>query len=351
MPISCSFPCEGPARFVPDSYRKTALARAGGFFNTYYEDEGHYHEESVETVAGDNGRYYDCLYETIVNGAEPLVTEAKGEGWAMEMRAFHTASGEVAYWVDAFAGPDAEWLVFLPGLTADHTLFDAQLAYFSGKANCLVWDAPAHGASRPYPLDFSMDDLARILHDILESEGIERPVLVGQSLGGYVSQAFIDLFPGEVAGFVAIDSAPLKRKYYPTWEVKALRHTKGMYQAIPWALLKPWGSWGTATTERGRAGMRSFMDGYTKREYVDLAAHGYRMLADTVESKQRFDIDCPALLLCGEKDHAGDVRPFNRKWAAGEGIPLVWVPGAGHNSNVDAPGFVNAQIEEFVASL
>lgn len=351
MPISCSFSCEGPARFVPDSYRKTALARAGGFYNTYYEDEGHYHEESVETVAGDNGRYYDCLYETIVNGAEPLVTEAKGEGWAMEMRAFHTASGEVAYWVDAFAGPDAEWLVFLPGLTADHTLFDAQLAHFSGKANCLVWDAPAHGASRPYPLDFSMDDLARILHDILESEGIERPVLVGQSLGGYVSQAFIDLYLGEAAGFVAIDSAPLKRKYYPTWEVKALRHTKGMYQAIPWALLKPWGSWGTATTERGRAGMRSFMDGYTKREYVDLAAHGYRMLADAVESKQRFDIDCPALLLCGEKDHAGDVRPFNRKWAAGEGIPLVWVPGAGHNSNVDAPGFVNAQIEEFVASL
>ena len=48
---------------------------------------------------------------------------------------------------------------------------------------------------------------------------------------------------------------------------------------------------------------------------------------------------------------AGDVKPFNRKWAAGEGIPLVWVPGAGHNSNVDAPGFVNAQIEDFVASL
>ena len=42
---------------------------------TYYDDEGHYHAESVKTVAGDNGRYYDCLFETIVNGAEPLVTE------------------------------------------------------------------------------------------------------------------------------------------------------------------------------------------------------------------------------------------------------------------------------------
>ena len=269
----------------------------------------------------------------------------------MDRKIFGTASGKVVYWVDASAEAGAPLLVFLPGLTADHTLFDAQMAHFSGKANCLVWDAPAHGASRPYPLDFTMDDLACILHGIMESEDIARPILVGQSLGGYVSQAYIDLYPGEAAGFVSIDSAPLKRKYYPTWEVKALRHTKGMYQVIPWTMLKPWGSWGTATTERGRAGMRSFMDGYTKREYVDLAAHGYRMLADAVEAQRAYDIDCPALLLCGEKDRAGDVKPFNRKWAVGEGIPLVWVPGAGHNSNVDAPGFVNAQIEDFVASL
>ena len=269
----------------------------------------------------------------------------------MDRKSFETAGGTVAYWVDASAGPGAPWLVFLPGLTADHTLFDAQTSHFSGKANCLVWDAPAHGASRPYPLDFTMDDLARILHGILESEGIARPVLIGQSLGGYIAQAFIDLCPGEATGFIAVDSAPLKRRYYPSWEVKALRHTKGMYQAIPWRLLKTLGSTGVATTERGRANMRSFMDSYTKHEYVDLAAHGYRMLADAIEAKRAYDIDCPALLLCGEKDYAGDVRAFSRKWTAGEGIPLVWVPGAGHNANVDAPDFVNAQITAFVASL
>ena len=42
---------------------------------TYYDEDGHYHEESVETVEGDNGRFYDALYETVINGAQPLVTE------------------------------------------------------------------------------------------------------------------------------------------------------------------------------------------------------------------------------------------------------------------------------------
>lgn len=42
---------------------------------TYYDEDGSYHEEKVETVQGDNGRYYDALYQTIINDAPPLVTE------------------------------------------------------------------------------------------------------------------------------------------------------------------------------------------------------------------------------------------------------------------------------------
>ncbi len=58
--------------------------------------------------------------------------------------------------------------------------------------------------------------------------------------------------------------------------------------------------------------------------------HSYKMLADAVESRHAYSRDCQALLLCGEKDHAGDIKVFNRKkWAAGEKIPLVWIPGAG----------------------
>lgn len=42
---------------------------------TYYDEKGHYHEEKVETVTGDYARYYDALYETLVNGKEQLVTK------------------------------------------------------------------------------------------------------------------------------------------------------------------------------------------------------------------------------------------------------------------------------------
>ncbi|HAM14997.1 MAG TPA: alpha/beta hydrolase [Eggerthellaceae bacterium] len=269
----------------------------------------------------------------------------------LDEESFDAGNGTVAYWVDASAGPDAPWLVFLPGLTADHTLFDAQMAHFSGKANCLVWDAPAHGESRPYPLGFTMDDLARVLHGVLESEAIERPVLVGQSLGGYISQAFIDLYPGETGGFVSIDSAPLQKRYMKGWEIWTIRHTRLMYLSIPWKLLVKWVCENVAETRAGQDNMRTVMESYGKRGYCELAAHGYRMTGDAINANRAYLIDCPALLLCGEHDGTGFIMRYNKEWAKAEGYPLVWVPNARHNSPVDNPDFVNERIEGFALSL
>ena len=42
---------------------------------TYYDDQGSYHEEKVVTERGDYARYYDALYETMINGAEKLVKD------------------------------------------------------------------------------------------------------------------------------------------------------------------------------------------------------------------------------------------------------------------------------------
>ncbi len=126
--------------------------------------------------------------------------------------------GGIHYWVNENSDSSST-LVFLPGLTADHRLFEKQIEYFSGRHRLLVWDAPGHFRSRPFVLDFSLMDEARWLHEILAAEGIVRPVLVGQSMGGYVAQCFMELYPGEAAGFISIDSAPLQRRYVTGAEI------------------------------------------------------------------------------------------------------------------------------------
>lgn len=268
----------------------------------------------------------------------------------MEEHIYPTPWGEVHYWTGRAEG-DRPWLVMLPGLTADCRLFEKQTEYFEGKFHCMVWDAPAHGSSRPFKLEFYMDDLTAYLHDIFEREGIDRPVLVGQSMGGYIAQAFIQRFPGRAAGFVSIDSAPLQREYFTGWELALLKHATWMYRSIPWKVLVKWGSTGTAVSPYGQALMRRTMESYEKAEYCALAGHGYRLLALAVEASKDLPIDCPVLLLCGEKDGAGSSRRYNRAWTKRTGFPLVWLKGAGHNSNTDVPDEVNRLVEEFAADI
>ena len=265
----------------------------------------------------------------------------------MQEKYFKTASGTVTYWVSREPDPAQPWLVFLPGLTADHTLFTPQVEYFRKKVNCFVWDAPAHGASRPYKLNFSLGSMALMLHSIFTRESIERPILIGQSFGGYLSQMYMELFPGEAIGFISIDSAPLQRSYYTKAELKALRHTKLMYKSFPWGRLKKIAAKGVAYTEMGQANMLAMMRRYEKAEYNELASYGYRLLADAVEAERPYLITVPALIMCGEFDKAASTKRYNEMWGDIGGMALAWIPDAGHNATVDNPRYVNEKIEWF----
>ena len=268
----------------------------------------------------------------------------------MKDKILETVSGVIHYWINDIR-PDRKTLVFLPGLTADHHLFDRQTEAFEKEFNLLAWDAPGHAASRPFRLDFSLMDKAGWLHEILQKEGIAHPILIGQSMGGYVSQCYMQRYPGETAGFISIDSAPLKRSYVTCAEIWLLKRTEPMYRAFPWKSLKKIGTEGCAESEYGRKLMRSFVDSYTKDAYCRLSGHGMKLLAEAMEADLPYVIDCPAVLICGEKDQAGSAKSYNRRWAKTEGLPLYWIREAGHNSNTDKPEEVNRIIRDFAGSL
>lgn len=268
-------------------------------------------------------------------------------------KTYATPCGDIHYWIGKQPGTTREALVFLPGLTADHRLFDRQIAYFEGKETVFVWDAPGHAASWPFALDFSLMDKAKWLEEILLAEGIEKPVLIGQSMGGYVSQAYAQLFPGKMAGFISIDSAPLQRHYMTAAEIWLLKRMEPVYRYYPWKSLLKAGSNGVATSEYGRKLMRDMMmvyDGDQDR-YAKLSGHGFRMLAEAAEADLPYKIECPALLICGKQDHAGSCIRYNKAWHRQTGIPLEWIPGAGHNSNTDAPGKINGLIEQLLCQI
>ena len=79
----------------------------------------------------------------------------------MVEKLYATPCGEIHYWTNKKRFKSKMALVFLPGLTADHRLFDKQIEYFEKKCKILVWDAPEHAAS--WPFDPSFDSFQVLL--------------------------------------------------------------------------------------------------------------------------------------------------------------------------------------------
>ena len=67
----------------------------------------------------------------------------------MTGKTFPTSCGTIHYWTAGKENASSVTLVFLPGLTADHRLFEKQIEYFAAKYPVFVWDAPGHAASWP----------------------------------------------------------------------------------------------------------------------------------------------------------------------------------------------------------
>lgn len=270
----------------------------------------------------------------------------------MQEKLHQTHCGQVHYWVNDFK-TDRATIAFLPGLTADHRLFDKQIEFFKDKCNVMVWDAPGHNLSWPFTFDFSLMDKAKWLHEIMEAENATNLVIVGQSMGGYVGQAYSQLYPDHLKGFVAIDSAPLQRKYMSSLEIWLLKITEPFYRYYPWKSLVKAGANGVATSEYGRKLMKDMILVYEgdQKRYAKLSGHGFNMLAEAIEADLPYEIPANSLLICGEKDRAGYCVKYNKAWHKETGIRLQWIKGAGHNSNTDEPEIINSLIEEVIASI
>lgn len=249
----------------------------------------------------------------------------------MEKKFIHTQNGDLYYWIGGNQRSDAKCLVFVHGMTADHSMFDKQVNYFLNECKIITLDLPLHGESRYYK-DFTFTNIADVLKNILTQENICKVVLVGQSLGGYVCQEFGVRYPEHVEGLVGVGATPFGYYYYPRRERFILSRVGYLSSLIPYKMLIKSISKGATRTDYAFAVMFSSISKLSKEEIINIMDISYKeLLKRTKTAKFPF----PVLLVIGEKDHTGNVKKYNYKWSARTGYPVAVISDAAHNANVD----------------
>ncbi|RPI44516.1 MAG: alpha/beta hydrolase [Bacteroidetes bacterium] len=97
-------------------------------------------------------------------------------------------------------------ILLVHGYLESHEIWDGFIRDQLGGFRVIAPDLPGHGRSGIWGETHTMEDLAGSLHSIMEAEGIRTAWMVGHSMGGYVTLAFAEMFPGYLSGYCLFHS-------------------------------------------------------------------------------------------------------------------------------------------------
>jgi non-heme chloroperoxidase len=100
-------------------------------------------------------------------------------------------------------------IVFIHGWSMSGRFFQRQLEHFAGTHHVIIPDLRGHGRSEKVTSGHTVPQYAADLHAILGQLSVERPILVGWSMGAMIAYEYLRSFgSGSVAGLVIVDQPP-----------------------------------------------------------------------------------------------------------------------------------------------
>ena len=238
----------------------------------------------------------------------------------------------------AFPLSSAMWAEQRDALGARHLVVTPDLRGFGHSAR---------GSDEP-SLDRMADDVAAVL-DRLE---MDRVVLGGLSMGGYVTMAFLRRHADRVQAVVLADTkagadpqpARDKRERIAA-RLQAERGTDALVDEVLPTLLG-------RTTERDRPAVVARVHQLVRAADPDAAAWAQRAMAARPDSHDTLRAaDLPALVVRGDEDELSTAEDADAMVAALPRGRLVVLPGVGHLSAVEDPAAFTAALREFLAGV
>lgn len=118
-------------------------------------------------------------------------------------------------------------IVLLHGFLENKKMWKDYVALFSEKYRVVTIDLLGHGESDSLGYVHSMEDNANAVHEVLEHLKIEKAIVLGHSMGGYVALALAELHPESIKKLVLLNSTSkednAEKKLNRTRAIKAVK--------------------------------------------------------------------------------------------------------------------------------
>jgi pimeloyl-ACP methyl ester carboxylesterase len=254
--------------------------------------------------------------------------------------------------IDIGQGPA---VVFAHGTAADRTMFAPQLDTLSADRRLIAYDSRGRTSAAFAPYD--LHDLARDCRDLLDERGIERCVLAGMSMGGFMGVVFALTYPERLADLVMM-SADLAA--YPPERLTTVMADFDRLDRLDrdGPVGRDWAEWsmplclGATTIRENPALVERFIAGRAALPACAVQIEARSWLAKPDRHADAARIAVPVLIVHGAEDA---LLPYDRKvppmLAAFPNAQAARIERAGHFANLERPEAVNAAMAGFLGRI
>lgn len=241
---------------------------------------------------------------------------------------------------------EGPWLTMSHSLACNLSMWDPQMEMLKKSYKVLRFDTRGHGASSAPGGSYTLEQLADDLHGLFAGLGIKRTHWVGLSMGGMIGETYALKYPGVFQSMVLADTTsrrPPNAEQMWGDRVRMARE-KGM-DALVGGTLERW------FTEPYRQSHPEVM-ARIGNDIRNTPVNGFAGCCDAIAKIDVLDrlkeIDCPALVMTGEHDHATPPEMAKLIQANLRGSELLIIPSAAHLSNIEQTATFNKALGEFL---
>lgn len=194
-------------------------------------------------------------------------------------------------------------VILLHGFGEDSRIWSGQVAHLKNFCQCIVPDLPGSGKSGRLP-EGSMELYAEAVFEMTSAENLDRFILIGHSMGGYIALAFAEKYPAKLAGLGLFHSSA----YADDEEKKATRE-KGIRFIKEFGsakFLEPatTGLFSEATKEKRPELIKEIIDRYANFQAESLVQYYEAMMARPDRTNIIKKIGVPVIFILGKFDAA-----------------------------------------------
>jgi 3-oxoadipate enol-lactonase len=247
--------------------------------------------------------------------------------------------------------PNKKSIIFIHGFPYEHTIWDKQIDELKSNYFCVAYDIRGLGQSPIGDGQYTMESFVDDLEAIISGLKLDKPILCGLSMGGYISLRAVERDESNYSGLILADT----RSAADTNEgkIKRAEHIKKINKLGVKQFINEFVPLCFA--------VKSITDGNEEYSIVlkkSLSSNAIGVKGCLIAMAGRTDtteylskIKIPTLLLCGEEDRLTPPDDMELMTERISGSQFEIVPSAGHMSPIENASFVNSRMKKFLGKI